>query len=349
MDFRQVEKEKLKNWFRIFADNECKEVSPFYYSLSNKISLSDELIDIASYCKQGQPMPNLFFAAVHYLLICNPSQELAKYYPSLKSDYLKNLPFQLFIEFCLKHKEAIIEIEQTKIVQTNALNRTAYLMPILSNLFGNKEISIVDIGSSAGLTLNMDKYEYHYNNKYSFGKSSVIIQSEIRKGTLPKFNNPVILKNKIGIDQNPLNLTIIENEKWLKALVWADLNERFNKLSNAINIAKNNPITLLKGSDTNFFKNVIQSQHKELPLVVYHTHTLYQFSQKKREEFWDMIDTVGKKRDLTYIAVEGSKVFHINYKSNGVLVELTEYKNGNKTNKILAETNGHANWIKWEY
>ena len=348
MDYQEVEIVQLKDWFKRFAETECKEVSPMYYKLSQNIAEDDELISIASFSKQRQPMPNLIFEAVHFLLLNNKDDELAKYYPSITADYKQDLPFELFKNFCLKNKEEIINIEQTKIVQTNSLNRTAYLMPMLSHLFEDKEINIIDIGTSAGLTLNMDKYEYHYNGKHSLGKSGVKIKSEIKDGNLPKFNNPVRIIKKIGIDQNPLDLKIESNEKWLKALIWADLTERVEKMEQAISVAKQANIEFKKASDLVSFKRIIQEQNNNIPLVIYHTHMLYQFNQEERESFWKLIDEVGNKRDITYIATEGSRVFKTDYGLRGILVELTEYKNGTKNNRIIAETNGHANWIKWK-
>ena len=238
MDYRKIEPQKLKDWFKTFAEKECKEVSPLYYNLANKIAQDDDLISIASYSKQRQPMPNLFFAAIHFLLLNEKSEELASFYPSITKNYNRNLPFKLFKQFCLENKNEIIEIEQTKIVQTNALNRSAYIMPTLSFLFGGKEINIIDIGTSAGLTLNFDKYEYHYNNQYSFGQSAVKIRSEIKEGTLPEFNQVVKINKKIGIDQNPLDVKKEKNATWLKALGWADLTERFEKIEQAMAIAK---------------------------------------------------------------------------------------------------------------
>ncbi|MEQ8945963.1 MAG: DUF2332 domain-containing protein [Balneola sp.] len=347
MDYQKIERIQLKDWFKRFAETECKGVSPMYYKLSMKIAEDDELISIASYCKQGQPMPNLFFAAIHFLLLNNPEEELTEYYPSITSSFKQNLPFELFKNYCLNHKTEIIEIEKDKIVQTNSLNRTAYLMPILSHMFEDQEINIIDIGTSAGLTLNMDKYEYYYNNNYAFGKSAVKIRSEIKEGYLPKFDKPVRIRNKIGIDQNPINLKINTNENWLKALIWADKTERLEKMEQAIKIAKQEEIDFRKASSLEAFSEIIASQEEGIPLVIYHTHTLYQFNQKDRESFWALIDGIGRKRDLTYIATEDVRVFKSDYGLKGILVELTEYLNGEKNNRIIAETNGHANWIKW--
>lgn len=263
MDYQGVAIQVLKDWFKRFAERECKEVSPFYYDLSNKIAEDNELIAIASFCKQRQPIPNLFLASVHYLLLKNPSAELAKYYPSITKDYLPNLPFHLFKEFCLTYKTEIIALEQTKIVQTNALNRSAYLMPILSHLFSGKAINIIDVGTSAGLTLNMDKYEYHYNGNHSFGTSSLKIKSDIREGFLPKFAKPVKFHRKIGIDQNPLDLKISANSNWLKALIWADRIERAERIEQAILIAKQEEVDFRTASSVEEFETIIMEPRSD--------------------------------------------------------------------------------------
>lgn len=347
MDYQDTEKEALKKWFKTFAENECKQISPLYYDLSTKIAQDEELISIASHCRYRQPMPNLFLAAVHYLLLQGKSNELANYYPSITPNFSQELPFELFKQFCLQNKYEIIDLEQSKLVQTNSLNRAAYIMPIISNLFDGKEINIVDIGTSAGLTLNFDKYEYHYNNEYCFGKSPVKIRSEIREGILPYFTQPVKINRKIGIDQNPLDLKIQENADWLKALIWADLTERIEKIEEAIKIAKQEKIQFEKSDKVQGFQEIIQSQEKQIPLVIYHTHALYQFSPEARKEFWGLIDRIGKERELTYLATEWHSVLQKEYGVKSVLVELNEYKKGRKTTRLVAETNGHANWLKW--
>ena len=77
-------------------------------------------------------------------------------------------------------------------------------MPILSSHFDNQPINIIDIGTSAGLTLGLDQYEYHYNDTYFMGESSVKVKSKTKVGRIPKTRGIVTINTKIGIDQNPL-------------------------------------------------------------------------------------------------------------------------------------------------
>ncbi len=348
MNYQNLPLAKRQAWFIRFAEKECLNVSPFYYELSTKIAADDHLLEIAVFCRQGQPMPNLLLGAVHFLLLSNPTVELATYYPSINRATQSKLPFGLFKAYCLANMEAIKTILATKIVQTNALNRAAYLMPVIFSLFEeNTTINLMDIGTSAGLTLNFDLYEYDYGAKGKFGNSSVKINSEVRKGELPKFAKNITIQNKIGIDQNPLDIKDPQNALWLKALIWPDREQRFTRIEQAIEVAQTSNIQLIKAMEISDFKRIIQAQSQDVPFVVYHTHVLYQFTEEAKTEFWQMLDKIGQERNFYYLAAEGASVLRNDYGLSGVLVELTEYKNGIKTTKLMARTNGHANWVEF--
>lgn len=61
-------KEVLSEKFVSFAEKECKGSSLLYEYLSREISCDDELLDICEQERDGQPIPNLFLGAVHFLL-----------------------------------------------------------------------------------------------------------------------------------------------------------------------------------------------------------------------------------------------------------------------------------------
>lgn len=58
----------LSKRFRIFAERECKGSNNLYEHLAGNIANDQELLKLAANSKQGQPIPNLFLGAVHYLL-----------------------------------------------------------------------------------------------------------------------------------------------------------------------------------------------------------------------------------------------------------------------------------------
>ncbi|WP_341482365.1 DUF2332 family protein [Bacillus kexueae] len=96
--------------FRRFAVTECKDSSPLYESLSLNISKDDDLLRLCCYAAKGQPIPNLLYASVHYLLLKGGVHPLREYYPSLFKEPKQRIPilngfkshFAILIEpFCI--------------------------------------------------------------------------------------------------------------------------------------------------------------------------------------------------------------------------------------------------------
>lgn len=73
----------LSQTFINFAERECIGSSRLYEYLSIKIAGDEALLEICMNGRLGQPIPNLFFGAVHYLLLKGKEHSLKEYYPSL--------------------------------------------------------------------------------------------------------------------------------------------------------------------------------------------------------------------------------------------------------------------------
>lgn len=348
-NYTHLSNSKIASVFQTFAERECQNVSSLYYQLSLDVTEEPDLLQLAAQVRQGQPIPNLFFGAIHYLLLQSEAEELATYYPSIKPGTNPRIPIHLIKDFCQRRAAEIVPILKQRIVQTNAINRTAYLMPIVASLFSSDTpVNLVDIGTSSGLTLNFDRYQYDYGDHLQWGNSEVKVKSKILVGQLPAFPKMANIKRKIGIDQNPLDLKKEENGNWLKALIWPDSGARFVRMNAAIAVAKSSNVELHKADQSDAFLSIINTVPKTEDLLVYHTHVLYQFTVAERQAFRGMLDVVGQYRDLYYLAVEASRVFdELLDGKTGVRMVLTTYKGGKKTTTLLGETNGHANWIKW--
>lgn len=344
-----MELEYLKVRFLTFADTECKGNSELYYKLSIQIANDNALLKIAASTRPGQPIPNIFFAAIHYLLLKNQEEELGSYYPSIQKCKKPEIPFDIFKTFCLTNKKEIKQLISTRIVQTNVINRCSYLMPILSKIVGeeNKPTTIIDIGTSAGLTLNFDKYEYWYDNKKVFGQSKVVTKSKIVESATPTIYNILHPISKIGIDQNLIDPTNIDEILWLKALVWTDQLERFVAIDEALKLDELKNIKFVRANQVSDFEREILMTDKNQTLIIYATHVLYQFSQSQKDEFYSMLDRIGQVRDFYFLSVESIKQLLEKYNSKETVIELTKYKDKHKTVTFIAETNGHGNWIKW--
>jgi len=340
----------LRDRFLTFAETECKGNSALYYKLCIQVADDAELLSIAANSKVGQPVPNIFLAAVHYLLLSNAHHHLARYYPSIQKKYVEEIPFPAFKDFCIANENAIKDIVATRIVQTNVINRCAYLLPIFSKIIADEDrpTTIIDIGTSAGLTLNFDKYEYWYNDQKVFGDSKVIVKSDILGPVIPKIysiSHPVF---KIGIDQNLIDPSDEDEILWLEALVWPDQMERFVAMEEALKLKELKDIKFVRGETILDFEREILKTDSCNNLIIYATHVLYQFTETQKNEFFAMIERVGQIRNVHFLAVEGISLISEKYKSKEIVIELTTYRNRQKTVTFIAETNGHGNWIRWK-
>ncbi len=80
-----VEDEKLQalgKVFARFAKEAYRGTSPLYEALARSVSEDIYMLGVASAARQP-PVPNLLFAAVHYLLLGGSTDALSSYYPSL--------------------------------------------------------------------------------------------------------------------------------------------------------------------------------------------------------------------------------------------------------------------------
>lgn len=340
----------LKERFFAFAETECKGNSALYYELSIQIANDPELLNVAASTREGQPVPNIFFAAVHYLLLKNQNEQLARYYPSIQRSHNSEIPFNLFKAFCIDHENEIRKIISTRIVQTNVISRCSYLMPIFSKIIAeeNKPTTIIDIGTSAGLTLNFDKYEYWYNGQKVFGESNVLVKSTIVESSIPQIHPISQPLQKIGIDQNIIDPTGNDEILWLKALVWTDQLDRFAAMDEALKLNELKNIRFIEADTVSDFEREIRKADQSQTLIIYATHVLYQFTQAQKDEFYSMLGKIGQNRDFYFLSVEGIKSLLEKYHSKDTIIELTSYKNKQKEVNFLAETNGHGNWIRWQ-
>jgi hypothetical protein len=223
-------------------------------------------------------------------------------------------------------------------------------MPIFSKIISeeNKPTTIIDIGTSAGLTLNFDQYEYWYNDQKVVGNSKVKVKSNILESTIPKIFPINQHLSKIGIDQNIIDPTDKDEILWLKALIWPDQMERFNAMDEALKLEELKNIQFVKAQSILDFEKEILKVNKDENLIIYSTHVLYQFTEEQKDVFYSMLDKIGSQRDFYFLSVEGIEILQKRYNSKEIVIELTHYKDNKKKQTFIAETNGHGNWIKWK-
>src|SRR5262245_54994732 len=91
---------------------------------------------------------------------------LAAYYPDLTAEpHPIAEAYPVFRAYCLQHAAEIRALVTTRRVQTNEVRRCAPLLPALQTVWergARRPLALVEVGASAGLLLNWDRYAYEY-------------------------------------------------------------------------------------------------------------------------------------------------------------------------------------------
>ncbi len=341
--------EALAERFRVFAREECSGssglnvMSPTYEILSLAVADNPKLLALARKCMVGQPIPNLFFAAVKRLLDNYESDSLARNYARIAeggspSDGLADS----FARFCTRNETEIVELVSTRRVQTNEIRRCSYLMPafgLVSIDSDGMPLGLIDVGASAGLNLLWDSYQYRYsgNLKLRFGpdESEVVIDCELRNGMpdIPRELPAVAFRR--GVDLNPVDLGDDEEYLWMMALVWPDHPDRADLLRAARNIWLSNPPRVERGDALEVLPRILGEVPQDAALCVFHCHTLNQFPAESRAAFNEMLRNVSHDRPVYHVPSEGEHLY-----VNKIVCGVEDVI-------LSARRNAHGRWIEW--
>ncbi|UVI30059.1 DUF2332 domain-containing protein [Paenibacillus spongiae] len=336
----------LSNRFRSFAIHECRGSSRLYEYLAMRIADDDEMLELAAHAKEGQPVPNLFFGAVHYLLQQGTEHELMTYYETLtdRPGEIGEPTYAAFQSFCRLHNDRMIAILKERYVQTNEVRRCAYLYPSFCFIYEKvrRPLALLEIGTSAGLQLLWDRFSYRYNSGELLGDPSaaVEIHAELRGDRMPPFmkNSPPV-SFRCGIDLHVNDLTSHDDYLWLKSLIWPEHRDRAALFEQAALFFQEHPAALIEGDGSASLASIAAQIPANSALCVFHTHVANQLSPSAKESLIDAIDAIGRTRDVfhLYNNMHDTNILHLDYMLSGV----------SGTEK-LAVTDGHGRWFQWE-
>ncbi|MCS5636914.1 MAG: DUF2332 domain-containing protein [Myxococcota bacterium] len=348
-DRRSRTREDLAAAFVRFGKVECPPLDArIYAALCDSVARDPDLLDLAAHAPPDQPPVNLLFAAVHSLLLAGEDHELRAWYPELAPGEASSPESigQPFRNFCLAHQARIRELIETRLTQTNVLQRTSALLPSFARVFaagGRKPLSLLEIGASAGLNLNWDRFQYAYSDGTRWGSvsSPVVIECALREaGALAFLPGEIPVAERIGVDLNPVNLSHPDEVQWLQALIFPDHEGRQERLMAGIRIAAENPISVVEGDASEKLSSLIAEASPDATLCVFGTFTLYQFPRDALIATLKAMQAASASRPIHFISMEGTAYA-------ATEVQWTTYADQNRTTTRLARCCPHGRWLEW--
>lgn len=335
--------------------------APLYAALSAGISRDPELYRLLLHAPATQRLPVLLFACVHDLLLGDPHQELARWYPNLTSsprppnDGSLMPTFKRFVE---AHAGRLRTLLATRTTQTNEVGRCAIFLPAFGLLAGEVgPLGHLDVGASGGLNLLADHYEYHYESRdgtvTTVGRPSSVVLHTATTGALPVPGALPVIASRCGVDQRPIDVTDDDEAHWLEACVWPDQPDRFHRLVAAIEIARRSPPEILAGDAVASLAPAIERIGSTAHPVVTNSWVLNYLTSQARVAYLAELERIGAERDLSWVYAEAPALIPElptgpdTADAHRTVLSMVRWRNGECRIDHLATCHPHGFWIHW--
>jgi hypothetical protein len=332
----------------IYGAANQENASPLYAQLSQYVSTDRDILQLVLNADRATQVSHLLFGAVHYLLLGGEDHPLRSFYASLTPEpqSAEQAP-PVFRDFCLQHAEELGYLITTRRVQTNEVQRCTCLLPAFSLVYEHTQqapLSLVEIGSSAGLHLLWDKYGYRYDSDPQIGSMTSEVQLHCSligamKPTLPR-EMPSI-QSRVGIDIHPIDIMNTDEVRWVRALIWPEHIDRADLFERAIGVARRDPPQVILGNAADVLLSAANTLPSDSVLCIFHSYALNQCTEAIRNQIVANIEELARSKDVFRVSLEwygGQKQPQL---------ELYSYTAKRREQQLLAHCESHGRSIEW--
>jgi len=227
--------------------------------------------------------------------------DLARYYPSLEEEPLVEGLEGAFTEYVLSNEAEIVEIGSARYTQTNECRRCVALLAGIWETSLTR-FHLVDLGTSAGLNLLLDRYRYSWGEA-EWGALSPVGLTTQNRGRDIKPRDIEIL-SRTGLDLHPVDPTDPDDARWLEALIWPEQHDRRRRLQAALRLVGQGPPSLIAGDATETLPRILFSLPAGEPALVLNSFFLNQLSRSDRDEITAIVENERRVRPMARVSLE---------------------------------------------
>ena len=342
-----------------FADfaRSVERSAPLYADLASGVAADGHLTGLLLAAPTAQRQPVLLFACVHWLLLHDPNDPLAAWYPNLTAAPRRSGAIDAFARFVRTHDDELRSLLSTRATQTNEIGRSSLFLPAFAMLDAEcGPLARIDVGASAGLNLLAGAFHYDYEPGGAVGPADASVRLHCRtEGAVPV---PTVLPRfaaAVGLDPNPVDVRDPDQARWLEACVWPDEVERFHRLEAAIALARTVGVEVRRGDAVADSAALTAELGRQGHPVLTTSWVMNYLTPDERREFVAALDGAAAEQDVSWVYAEnpalcpelpGGEVQGDDPNLPTSLV-LVRWRGGRRTAVLLARCHPHGRWMRW--
>lgn len=282
--------------------------------------------------------------ALHSVALSGRDPALATLYPAQRPDWSMDEVWPAARAFLERERDWVTEFIQSA-PQTNETRRSiALLAPFLAFAKDwDGPIDMLEIGASAGLNLNWDRFAYRTDSWEWGGPSEVVIDTAWH-GPPPAIEARPNVRARAACDLNPLDVSDEAQRLQLKSYIWPDQADRLARFDAAAALAQKQGVAVERASADAWLERKLAARAPDAATIVYHSVFLQYPPREVREAIVGAIKRAGEaataQAPLAWARLEPEAV--TDGVENGLrfVIDLTTWPGGER--RILGYTDGHV-------
>jgi hypothetical protein len=283
-------------------------------------------------------------AGLHRMALTGDAPALAARFPSTGGDGDAHSAWDV-IEPLLRDPPPQVLDALSRPVQTNEVGRAAPLASGLAVIGARTGLPtrLLEIGSSAGLNLRLDRYRYEAGGAAWGDPSSNVRFVNDWDGGVPPFRSAMPVRDRRGCDLAPIDVAAPAADVTLLSFVWPGQAQRFERLREALDIARGMPVDIDAQPADSWLAEQLAAPVGGTVTVVFHSVVWQYIPPPAQQAILSTLDEAGGRatRDapLAWLRLEPAP------EMVGTELRCTQWPGGDE--QLLATAGFHAGRVAW--
>lgn len=287
--------------------------------------------------------------ALHHAVLSGQAPDLAALYPASVRDWDMDQVWRVTKAWLGANIDPVRDFIQSP-PQTNETRRSIILLPGFLKLAARfqQPLHLLELGASAGLNQNWDRFNYATESWQRSGESGVTIRTDWRAPVPDHLGADLQIASRAACDLKPVDLSDPGQALRLKCYTWPDQDERLNRLDAAIALAQDAGTKVEQADALSWLTERLANRPASGVTVIYHSVFLIYPPREVIAAIMETIRNAGatatEQAPLAWLSYESEALFGGDRSSPRMRARLETWPDG--TVETYAESDGHVTRVE---